>query len=64
MRWYKNVFGFTKEVAKALYDEQLLRRNDSISKLNNNKVDNVMRAIRRHHPIAELSSARLKLAIF
>ena len=44
--WYKEVFGFTDEVAKALYDKQLLRRKDSLAKLNDAKVDNVMRAIR------------------
>ncbi len=64
VRWYKNVFGFTNKVAKAHYDKQLLRRKDSLAKLNDNEVDNVMRAICRHHPIAELSSAQLKLAIF
>ena len=44
--WYKEVFGFTNPVAKALYDKQLLRRKDSLAKLNDAKVDNVMRAIR------------------
>jgi hypothetical protein len=64
IKWYKSVFGFTDPVATALYDKQLLRDKDSLVELNDNKVDNVMRAIRRHHAIAELSSARLKLAIF
>ena len=46
VRWYKNVCGFTDKVAKALYDKQILRRKDSLVELNDNKVDNVMRAIR------------------
>ncbi len=41
-----------------------MRDKNSLIELNDAEVDNVMRAIRRHHPIAELSSARLKLAIF
>jgi hypothetical protein len=32
--------------------------------MNDNEVNNVMHAICRHHTIAELSSAQLKLAIF
>ena len=64
VKWYKSVFGFTNLVATALYDEQLLKDKDSLAELNDNEVDNVMRVIRRHHAIAELSSARLKLAIF
>jgi hypothetical protein len=62
--WFKSVMGFTYSVAKALYDTQLLRNKDSLAELNDNEVDNVMRAIRRHHAIAELSSAQLKLVIF
>jgi hypothetical protein len=64
IKWYKSVFGFTDSVAMALYDEQVLRDKDSLVELNDNEVDNVMRAIRRHHTIAKLSLARLKLAIF
>ena len=57
VKWYKNVFGFADLVATALYDEQLLRDKDSLAELNDNEVDNVMRVIRRHHAIAELSLA-------
>ncbi len=57
-------FGFTKAVATALYEEQLLRNKNSLAELNDTEADNVMCAIRRPHAIAELSSARLKLAIF
>jgi hypothetical protein len=64
VKWYKSVFGFTDSVATALYDEQLLHDKDSLAELNDNEVDNIMCAIRRHHAIAELSLARLKLAIF
>ncbi len=64
VKWFKSVFGFTDSVATDLYDEQLLRDKDSLAELNDAEVDNVMCAIRQHHAIAKLSSARLKLAIF
>jgi hypothetical protein len=64
VKWYKSVFGFTESVAAALYDKQLLRDKNTLAELNDNEVDNIMRAIRWHQAIAELSSARLKLAIF
>jgi hypothetical protein len=51
-------------VATALYDEQLLRNKNTLTKLSDNEVDNIMRAIRRTQAIVELSSARLTLAIF
>ena len=64
IKWFKDVFGFTNEVATALYDNQLLRDKNSLAELNDAEVNNVMHAIRRHHSIAKLSLARLKLAIF
>ena len=63
-KWYKDVFGFTDMVAKALYDNQLLQDKNTLAELSNSEVDIVMRAICRTQAIAELSSARLKLAIF
>ncbi len=45
VKWHKSVFGFTDSVATALYNEQLLRNKDSPVELNDNEVDNVMRAI-------------------
>jgi hypothetical protein len=64
IKWYKNVFGFTNTVAKALYYEQLLCDKNTLTELSDSEVDNVMRAIRRTQAIAKLFSARLKLAIF
>ena len=61
---YKDVFGFTDTVAKALYDEQLLQDKNTLAELSDSEVDNVMHAIRPIQAIAELSSAQLKLAIF
>ena len=64
VNWYKSVSGFTDPVATALYDEQLLHDKNTLAELSDNEVDNVMRAIRRSQAITELSSTRLKLAIF
>ena len=64
IKWYNNVFGFTDRVAKAFYDEQLLRDKNTLAERSNSEVDNVMRAICRTQAIAKLSLARLKLAIF
>jgi hypothetical protein len=61
--WYKEVFGFTDTVAKALYDKQLLQDKKTLAKLSNSEIDSVIRAIRRTLPIAKISAARLKLAI-
>ena len=62
--WYKGVFGFTDTVAKALYQEQLLEDKKTLAKLSNSKINNDIRAICRTLPIAEISAAQLKLAIF
>jgi hypothetical protein len=64
LKWYKEVFGFSNEVARALYDDQLLKNKTTLAKLGDNDIDNIIRAIRRTLPIAEISAAQLKLAIF
>jgi hypothetical protein len=62
--WYKEVFGFTDEVAKALYNEQLLKDKKTLAELCDSEIDSIICAIRRTLPIAKISAARLKLAIF
>ncbi len=62
--WYREVFGFTKPVAKALYDKQLLQDKKTLAELIDSKIDSIMRAICRTQAIAKISMARLKLAIF
>ena len=62
--WYKEVFGFTDTVTKALFKEQLLQDKKTLAELSNSKIDSVICAIRRTLPIAEISAAQLKLAIF
>ncbi len=55
--WYKEVFGFTDGVVKALYDEQLLQDKKTLAELSDSRIDSVIRAIRRTLPIAEISVA-------
>ena len=61
---YKEVFGFTDAVAKALYDKQLLQDKKTLAELSDSEIDSIMRAILRTQAIAKISAARLKLAIF
>ena len=60
LAWYKEVFGFTNAVARALYNEQL----KTLAKLSDSEINSVICAICRTLPIAKISVARLKLAIF
>ena len=62
--WYKEVFGFTNSVAKALYYEQLLQDKKTLAELSYSEIDSIMHAIRRTQSIAKISATQLKLAIF
>jgi hypothetical protein len=64
LAWYKEVFGFSDKVARALYDDQLLKNKTTLTELGDNDIDNIICAIRRTLPIAKISAARLKLATF
>jgi hypothetical protein len=64
LAWYKEVFGFTDTVARALYNKQLLKDKKTLTKLSDSKIDSVICTIRRTLPIAKIAAARLKLAIF
>ena len=64
LAWYKEVFGFSDEVARALYDDQLLKGKLILSELTDQTIDNIVKAIRRTLNIAEISVERLKLAVF
>ena len=55
--WYKEVFGFTDEVARALYDKQLLKDKKTLAELSDSEIDSIIRAIRRTLPIAKISAA-------
>ena len=64
--WYKDVFGFSNQIATALYDKQLLKDKQTISKFSDGKIDNVCCSLRRDSglPIAEVAVTRLKLLSF
>jgi hypothetical protein len=43
--WYKEVFGFNDDVARALYDVQLLKDKKTLAKLSDSEIDSIIRAI-------------------
>jgi hypothetical protein len=64
--WYKDVFGFSNQVATALYDEQLFKDKQTISVFSDGVIDNVCCSLRRDSglSIAKLAVTRLKLLSF
>jgi len=66
IKWYREVFGFSNQVATALYDNQLFQNAETIAEFGDSKIDNVCRTLRRDSslPIAELAVTRLKLLTF
>ena len=55
IKWYREVFGFSNQVATALYDDQLFQDAATIAKFGDSKIDNVCRTLRRDSslPIAD-----------
>ena len=66
IKWYKNVFGFSNEVATALHDDQLFKDALTIAEFGDSEIDSVCQTLRRDSslPIAELAVTRLKLLTF
>jgi hypothetical protein len=66
IKWYKEVFGFSNEVATALHDDQLFKDALTIANFGDSEIDSVCRTLRRDSslPIAELAVTRLKLMTF
>jgi hypothetical protein len=66
IKWYKNVFGFSNEVAIALHDDQLFKDASTIAEFGDSEIDSVCHTLCRDSslPIAELAVTRLKLMIF
>jgi len=66
IKWYREVFGFSNQVATTLYDDQLFQSPEIIAEFGDSKIDNVCRTLRRDSslPIAELAVTRLKLLAF
>jgi hypothetical protein len=57
LAWYKEVFGFSDKVARALYDKQLLKNKTTLAELSDSEIDSIIRAICRTLPIAKISAA-------
>jgi hypothetical protein len=66
IKWFKEVFNFSDQVATALHDDQLFKDATTIAEFGDSEVDSVCRTLRRDSnlPIAELSVTRLKLMTF
>ncbi len=66
IKWFRDVFGFSDQVATTLYDEQLFKDATTIAEFGDSEVDSVCCTLRRDSnlKLAELSVARLKLMTF
>jgi len=66
IKWYRDVFGFSNQVATALYDDQLFQSAETIAEFGDSEIDSVCRTLHRDSslPIAELALTRLKLLTF
>jgi hypothetical protein len=64
--WYRDVFGFTIPAATMLYDVQLVKDKDTLSKLNNSNIHNICHSICQdsNQPVAEVAMTRLKWLSF
>jgi hypothetical protein len=57
LTWYKEIFGFSDEVAKALYGKQLLKNKTTLAKLSDSDINSIIHAIRKTLPIADIAVA-------
>ena len=66
IKWYRDVFGFSNQVATALYDDQLFQNAETIAEFGDSEIENVCRTLRRDSslPIMELAVTPLKLLTF
>jgi len=66
IKWYREVFGFSNQVATALYDDQLFQNAETIAEFGDSEIDNVCHTLCRDSslPIVELAVTRFKLLTF
>jgi hypothetical protein len=59
IKWFRDVFGFSDQVATALYNDQLFKDAATIAEFGDSKIDSVCRTLRRDSnlKLAELSVA-------
>jgi hypothetical protein len=64
--WYKDVFGLTAYAATALYDVQMLKEKETLSKHDDNTVAIICKAVSKDNgqSVAKLAATRLKLLCF
>jgi hypothetical protein len=66
MAWYKDVFGFMAPAATALYNVQMLKDKETLSKLDKNAIANICKVVNKDtcQSVAILAATRLKLLCF
>jgi len=66
IKWYKEVFGFSNQVATTIYDAQLFQNAETITEFGDSEINSVCCTLCRDSslPIAELAVTRLKLLTF
>jgi hypothetical protein len=64
--WFTREFGFSRNAATALHDVQALKDAQALSKLDNDAVANVCKAVGKDigQSVAEIAATKLKLACF
>jgi hypothetical protein len=64
--WFTKEFGFTRDAATTLYNVQLLKGAQALSKLDNDSIANVCKLVGKDigQSIAEIAATKLKLACF
>jgi hypothetical protein len=64
--WYKFEFGFMANAATALYDVQMLKNCLALSKLDDEAIANMCKAVGKDtgHSVAKIAATRLKLVCF
>jgi hypothetical protein len=64
--WYIQEFGFNPNAATALYDKQMLKEAKTLSKLDNDAIANICKAVSKDtgQSVAEIVVTKLKLTCF
>jgi hypothetical protein len=64
--WYKDFLGFTNPAATTLYDTQMIKDKETLSKLDDNAIENIFKAVRKDtgQLVAKLATMRIKSLCF
>jgi hypothetical protein len=64
--WYREEFGFTANIATALYDMQMLKTCSTLSELDDKAAASICKAVSKDtsQSVAKVAATRLKLLCF